>query len=99
MTMTTDHDAKMQAQRALADRLADLCGHPAPGDIYEHNKGGLYAVIMVGIDEDLLTPRVGYFSQTHQTYSYRTLDNWLSLVTGRDGAVRPRFVLAEPGRP
>jgi hypothetical protein len=95
----TDHDRKMQAHRALADRLALMGGHPRAGDTYTHHKGGLYAVIMVGVDEDLLTPRVGYFSQTHQTYSYRTLDNWLSLVTGRDGAVRPRFVLAEPRRP
>jgi hypothetical protein len=95
----TDHDAKMQAHRALADRLALMGGHPAPGDTYEHYDGGLYTVIMVGIDEDTLRPRVGYFSQTYQTYTFRTLDNWLSLVTGRDGAVRPRFVLVEPGRP
>jgi hypothetical protein len=95
----TDHERKMQAQQILANRITSMGGHPRAGDTYTHWKGGLYAVIMVGIDEDTLTPRVGYFSQTHQTYSYRTLDNWLSLVTGRDGAVRPRFVLAEPRRP
>jgi hypothetical protein len=93
----TDHDRKMAAQQALADRIAAMGGHPQAGDIYKHHKGGLCAVVMVGIDEDTLTERVGYFSQTCQTYSFRTLNNWLAPVVTAGGSVRPRFVLAGPG--
>jgi hypothetical protein len=75
----TDHDRKLIAHQALADRIDLMGGHPRAGDTYTHWKGGLYNVVMVGIDEDTLAQRVGYFSQTHQTYSFRTLDDWLAL--------------------
>lgn len=94
----TGHDRKVIAQQALADRIADLGGHPAPGDLYRHHRGDLYAVVMVGIDEDTLTPQVGYFSADRQSYWTRTLDEWLRPVEGPDGVIRPRFALHRPNR-
>jgi hypothetical protein len=88
----TDHDAKMAAQAALAK-----LDHPAAGDVYRHYKGGLYAVVMVGIKEDTLEPMVGYYSYTYRTHSFRTLANWNEGVETPDGTV-PRFRLDDGAR-
>jgi hypothetical protein len=91
----TDHEAKMDAQSRLRDRIAAAGGHPAAEDVYEHYKGGYYRVVMVGIDEDTLIPRVGYCSQTYGIDSFRTLDNWTEEVEV-DGERVPRFRLCGP---
>lgn len=97
----TDHEAKMLAHQRLADRVAAAHGHPAVGDLYCHYKTAdsgdpldLYEVIMVGIDEDTLVQRVGYFSRRYGTHQFRTLDSWNEPVVTESGSIRPRFFLA-----
>jgi hypothetical protein len=87
MTHAADHDRKMAAQQALRERIVANDGHPAPADLYEHAKGGTYRVDVVGIKEDTLEPMVGYWSLTYQTFTFRTLDNFLE-----------RFRLVRPAR-
>lgn len=89
-------DRPAAAQQALRDRVAALSGHPAPGDVFEHDKGGRYVVVAVGLKEDTLTEAVAYRGPDGSVW-FRTLDDWLAPVVGPDGRLRPRFVLAGGG--
>ena len=68
--------------------------YPAPGSIWRHYKGDLYAVVCCSVAEDTLEPLVTYCGNAGVNFT-RTLADWREIVKadGPDGAtyVGPRF--------
>lgn len=78
-----------------AQRLLNQFTQPAPGQRYEHYKGGKYEVVAVSLDESTLEPLVTYRSLKQGTTWTRTRKNFTEGVKqDKSGCVvgRPRFM-------
>jgi hypothetical protein len=80
------HDEKLAAW----NKLISTPDVPRPLQIYEHYKGGLYAIVAVGIREDTLVPVIFYKSNVYGTVMERTLENFQEDVLV-DGVPSKRF--------
>lgn len=64
---------------------------PSDGDRFQHYKGDEYEIITTGFLEDSLTPCVVYRSLETSIVWVRSAEDFLAIITLKDGIRQPRF--------